>query len=368
MNSTNEKIAPSQLMFLMTGFVLGSVLLLSFMDNLAKQDSWIAIITAFTACIPFVLSIALLAKKFPGKTFSDILCIIYGKVVGTVIFVLYIGIFFILLSFNMRDLADFYIGFIMPEMPMPVLLIIIVLVCGYAVYKGILSISKVGLISLAYSIFTIITTFMLLIKDMDFKNFLPVFEVPLGTFVQSTHVLTALPFCEVFVFLMVMPSLNSYKKIGKYALGGVGFAALAFLVITVRNTAVLGPSSVLYAGNSYQAARMINIGEFLTRVELLTAVGITVSLFTKLSVLFYASVKSVSQLFHMQSASPLILPLGGLAIILALIAFDSTIVHSYVGMRYHAFFTLLFAFVFPPLSLLVCAVRGLPKKEEGGGQ
>lgn len=364
-NSNQVKLSPTQLMFLISGFILGSVLLLSFEDNALKQDSWLGIIAAFAACTPFILAIATLARKFPGMNFIDILGAIYGRILGKAIFTLYIGIFFILLSFNMRDLADFYIGFIMPETPMPAILIIAMLVGAYAVHKGIASIAKIGFLSVVYSFCTVLITFLLLIKDMDFTNFLPVFDVPFNAFVQGTHILTALPFGEVFVFLMVLPSMRSEKRPARYVYAGVGITALTFLTITVRNTAVLGPSSAIYAGNSYQAARMINIGEFLTRVELLTAIGITITLFTKISVLLYATVTGVSQALKLRSQSSLILPLGALAVVLALIAFNSTVVHDYVAGRYHAFFTLLFAFIIPPLSLLVAAIRGLPKPAEG---
>lgn len=135
--SDKVKLSPSQLMSLICGFILGSVLLLSFEDNALEQDSWLGIIAAFIASTPFVLAIAILAKKFPGKNLVDILSVIYGRFLGKALFLLYIGVFFLILSFNMRDLADFYIGFIMPEMPMPVLLIVTMLIGGYAVHKGI---------------------------------------------------------------------------------------------------------------------------------------------------------------------------------------------------------------------------------------
>lgn len=362
MSADKEKITPSQYIFLVAGYVLGSTLLLSFMDNLVQQDSWMVIVAAFVACIPFVLSIALLAKRFAGKNFIDILGIIYGRFLGKAIFILYIGYFLLILSFNLMDLAGFYIGFIIPEAPFAGLLIIAMLVSGYAVRKGIRSISKIGFFSLIYTIVVVVFTFLLLIKDMDFRNFLPIFEAPLPALMQGTHIFTAIPFCEVVVFFMIMPSINENKSIGKNTISGIGIAALILLVITIRNTAVLGSSTSLYAGDSYQAARMINIGEFLTRVELITAIGITISLFIKICVIYYAFTNSVSQLLNMHSPFILIFPLGGIVIFLAIVGFDSTVSHNIAGMKYHAFTPLLVSFIIPPLSLLIAAIRGLPLK------
>lgn len=361
MNEEKAQITPSQLMFLVAGFIIGSVLLLSFMDNLVKQDSWLVIIAAFIACIPFVLSMAMLAKKFPNMNLIDIMKTIYGRFLGSIFFFLYVGYFFVILSFNLRDLANFYIGFIMPEMPLEVLLVVIMLVSAYAVYKGLQSIAKVGFFSLVSSVSIIVITVLLLIKDMDFKNFLPILEVPKSGFIQGTHIFTAIPFCEVVIFFMVMPSVTNSRKTVRRLMGGVAIAALSLLVITVRNTAVLGPSSSIYAGNSYQAARMINIGEFLTRVELLTAIGITFALFIKITVIYYATVQGVTQLLRLRSPSTLILPIGFSVVLLAIIGIESTFIHTETAMRYQAFFPLLFSFILPPLSLVVAAIRGLPK-------
>jgi spore germination protein KB len=361
MNIEESKISASQLMISIAAFVQGSTLILSFMDSIAYHDAWLVTLSGFIVSIPFVLSYAALSKRFPAKNFIQIIDIIYGPYLGKLISTLYIVFFFLLFAFNLRDLAVFYIGFIMPDTPMAVFLIMFALACAFAVRNGIEVIAKISFPVIAYIIFFVLILSVLLLKDAHISNFLPVFEIPLKVYIQGTHIMVSVLFGEIVVFLMVMPSLNDYKKIGKYTVGGLVIAALSLIIISVRNTAVLGPSSSILVNSSYQAVRLIDIGNILTRVELLVAVGITLTLYTKICILYYATVTGISKLLRLHSYLPLILPIGSIAVITALIAFESSVEHAYWGSKYAMFFSTPFIII-PPLSLMISQIRRLPEK------
>lgn len=359
------KISSLQFMFLTAGFIQGSVNFIAFADSLTHHDSWLAILSAYFISIPFVLSYVFLSKRFPGKSLVQINAIIYGPYLGPLISILYIAFFLLLLSFNLIEIANYYNTFIMTETPVPVFVIIFVLACAYAVRHGIEVMARVSFTLLLYGVFVVTTTFALLLKDMDFSNFLPILEIPLKTFIQGTHIMVAIPFCDIVALLMVMPSLNNYKKIAKYTLWGLTISASLLFLIAVRNTAVLGPTALILVSASMQSIRLIDIGNFLTRVDLLIAFGIAIALFLKISILYYAVVMGISQVLRLRSYLPLILPLGSIAIILAMIAFESSIYEFNYALRYHAIYTIPFELVIPPLSLLIAKIRGLPVQTEG---
>lgn len=363
MDIAGKSISPSQYRYLLAAFVAGSSLLLSFMDNMVKQDSWLVVLASYVASAPFVLTYVMLAKKLPGKNLMQINDAVFGPVLGKVFSLMYIGYFFILLSFNLSDLSDYYIGSVSQETPKLPLIAITLLVAVYGVAKGLRPIAKAGFLSAVFSAIVIISTFLLLVKEMDFSNFLPVLESPPYKIAQSVHIFAALPYCEVFVFLMVMPSVGPGAKPGRDTFGGLLLGMVFLLAVSVRNTAVLGPSTALFTSNSYMAVRIINIGDFLTRVELFVAIGVIGALFMKITVLFFVLIKSLASVFDLKSPRALLVPVGGLAAVLALIAFSSTVSHAYAGMRYHAFFPLLFEFILPPVTLLVASIRRLDGKE-----
>lgn len=365
MQIKDAKISNLQLMFLIVGFLQGSGLLISFIDHTTKHDTWLVIVSAFLTSIPFVLSYLALANAFPGCNLVEISDIIYGPYLGKLVSVLYIGFFLLSLSLNMRDMADFYIGFLMPETPMLFFLIVFALVCAYAVRHGLETIANISFVLLTISFFIIAVTFILLLPNMDFTNFLPIFELPLKAYIQGIHIMDVVSFCEVLVFLMIIPSLYHYKDMKKYSLMGLLISAIFLLIVAVRNTAVLGILSSILISSSYQAARLIDIANVLTKMDLLIAVGITLSLFLKSSIYYYATVLSISQLTCLRSYLPMIIPVGSIAVCLSIILFESNVDHAFHATYYHPVFATPFLLIIPPFSLLIAKMRGFPKKIGG---
>lgn len=360
-----RRISNLQLMFLITSYILGSVFYVSFIDSIAHHDTWLSIISAYLLSLPIILSFAAISKSYPNKNLIEILDSVYGSYIGKIISFLYCLFFFWQLMLNLKELGIFYTSYIMPETPMPVFIILFVLVSGYAVKKGIEVIARISYIIVFYGVFITVLTFLLLLKDMDFSNFLPVFDIPMKMYIQSTHIVFAIHFCEVFVFLTVMPFANHSEKLTGYVIKSVTIGALAVLVVSIRNTGVLGPSSVIYIDASYQAVRQINIGDIMTRVELVIALGLTISLFIRICVLFYATVSSFSQLFKLHTYHSLILPIGGIATIIGLIVHGSSVGVFNDATNYYPFLVLPFEVILPLLSLVIIKVRHIGKQKSG---
>lgn len=341
-------------------FVHGSKLLLSFMDNTVAHDAWLVTLFGFIVSVPFVLSYAFLARRFPGKNIVEINESVYGKVVGRIICALYILFILYLVSLNLRIFSDFYTGNILTETPpMTVLIVFMVCVAAVSVRLGIDAIAKAGVVIAAVILITEALTLLLLIGDMDFSNLLPVMNQPAPVYAHTTFVMAAIPYCELFIFMTVFPQIADKKRVGRLTVMGLASSALLFLIITLRNTVVLGESESVYAITSFQSVRMIAIGEFLTRVELLMALGFTLSLFFKISVLFYAASVSISSALRLKTYNPVLWPMGAVTVLYAIVVHESTVSHTLIAARYHVILTLPFEFILPPLTLLIARLRKL---------
>lgn len=363
MKSGYDRIKISQLVFIIISFIQGSVLLVSFVDNRAMQDAWLIILLSFAASLPFIISYGFLAKRFPGKSLIEINDIVFGKIIGKIISLSYILFFLLLTSFNLRDVADFYTGYVMPETPSMVIIVLFAAVCAFAVQRGIGAIAKTSMITTVITVAIVILTTVLLIGDMDFSNFLPVLNNTPKTYVETTHTFSSVAFCEIAAVLVLMPYLKNDKKLTSSMVWGTGIAALIFLVIVVRDIAVLGNSTGILVDNSYSAVKMINIGEFLTRIELFVALNYTGTLFIKVSVLYFVTVSASRQLLKLNSHRSLLILLGSIVVVLAVIKIDSTIDHKMWGSKYAAFFELPFLWILPPLSLLIAKIRKKSTRE-----
>ena len=354
-----QKIRSDQYVLLLIAFLAGNVLLLSLLDNALKQDAWTAIPAGWLLSMPFILCYVHLCKRFPGRNLMEINDTVFGIVLGRIVSVLYVLYFVILLSFNLRDLGDFYIGLVLPDTPMISYLIVVALVSAYAVNKGMVAISRISIFIVINAVFVIVSTAIMLIGNMDMSNFLPMFEASPINLLRGYHIMTALPFCEVFVFMMVMPGVDKPQRLTRLTLMGVGGGAALLLAVSMRNTAVLGNASSILVGNSFQSVRIISIGEILTRIEMLVAIAITLCLFIKITTCHFALVKGVTHVLGLHSGKPLILPLALICVVLSYIAFDSSVAHAAYASKYHMFYPLLPEFILPPLTVLVAVLRRL---------
>lgn len=75
-----------------------------------------------------------------------------------------------------------------------------IFVSAWAVIEGIEVIARNSYMAVIITVFIIVLTFILLLKQMDFSNFLPIFEIPINDFVSGVHTMTIIPFCEIFAF------------------------------------------------------------------------------------------------------------------------------------------------------------------------
>jgi spore germination protein KB len=366
MSIEKGKINSRQLLFLIAGFVQGSVLLIDFTVGITEHQTWMVILAGLALTAPFFLSYVVLAKRFHGMNLVQINDIVYGRFIGKAVSVYYIFFLLMTLSFNIRDVGELYITFLMPDAPFIFLLIVFTVTCAYAAIKGIEVLARVSHLFVVTVIFVIISTFILLIDQMDFSNFLPFFELPFARIFQGIHIMSAIPFGETLVFLVIMGCLNNTEHMVKNTFIGLLIGAISLLIVSVRNTAVLGRTQCIWTSPSFQSIRLIDIGTVLTRMDFLIGIAQTVLIFFKCSLFFYALLISLSQLFGLKTYLPLVLPLASIEVIIAATVFQSPVDHAMITQNAGIIYSAPLMFVIPPLSLLIAKIRGLPKLEGDG--
>ncbi len=365
MKSENSKISSTQLTFLIFSFIQCGILPLAYPSSITKNDTWLAVIISIFISIFFVLIYIKLSLRFPEKSLIQIHDIIYGRYLGKVFSILYLIFFISVIAANLWFIGSFWTDYLMPETPRAVFIIMFIFICSWAVHKGIEVISRCSFITSFVITFITVITAVLLFKNMKFTNFLPVLRTPVMNFVQSIHILVVIPFCEMIVFLMIFPMTNKIKQIKKATFTAVFLGGLFLLFIILRDTAVIGNLMSISTSPNFVSIRQINIGDILTRLDILVATGLMLAVFIKINVFLYAIISGVNQLVNSRSYKIFITPISILCIILGLIIFKSDMEQVYYGTNIWPFYTIPFELVFPIVTLIIAKFRGLPKKNGG---
>lgn len=352
------KIPANQLVFLIIGFIYGTVVIIN-PGRAAGNDAWLAFIVSMLVGLCFAAIYVILAQRFQTKNLLEINDLVFGPYLGKLISLVYLWYFFHLGAIVLRDFGDFLAGIIFPETPISVFLITMVLICASAVRNGIEVIGRTSIILTIITTIILVLTSLLSIPLMDFNNLLPILQTTkLKEFLTTVLISATFPFGETVVFLMIFSTVNNPKKLKLTTLIAFLFGGGLLLIQAIRNIAVLGTLMDIYTYPSYTAVRAVNIFEVITRIEILVVINFLTMGFIKVTVLYYAVSLGTAQLLKLKSYLPVVLPIGILMICLSLLQFESSFENSYFTYTIYPFYALPFQIFLPLLTLLVAIIRG----------
>lgn len=358
-----RKISSAQLLFSVASFIVASRMITKVLYSYLKQDSWIGILLGYLISLPVLMIYGALAKRFPSKNIIEISEAVFGKILGKIISACYTFYFMSLAVLYTRSVGTFVKTIILPNTPMALILILFVFICSWAVKKGIIGLTGCSTVLAAISAVLIIFNFLLLFKELEFKNFLPAFAMQPKNYLIGAHVVAAQSLCEIFVFFMLVPHMQKPEEFGRTARAGVTVATVILLIVTARDIAVLGSYTVVSTMPSFSVLRLIDVGDIFTRLEsLYTAIHISL-LFFNVSILYYATVSGFSRLLNVKSHQCFIHIFGALMITGALSVFESSYEHTQWNSSAAAIYATLFLFFLPAATLIAAAIRRLPGKE-----
>jgi len=350
-------ISSTQLMFLIIGLLQASTLTAAFISGVTKQNTWIVLLVGFTIMLLLLLVYTSLNKKFPDRNLIEINNVLYGRYLGKVISILYIWYFWYIVAANFRFTADFFSTYLFPETDISVFIVTLAIISAYTIKKGIEVIARASFILCVLTIIIAIPITVLTINYLHLSNFLPLFQINLKEFIQGINLMISIPFGEIITFLMIFPYVNDIKQVKKSAFWGLTIGSAYFFSIILRNIAILGNIGSIHVLPSYQVARLINVGEIITRMEALIAVVLLFNEFVKICIMYYAAVLSIAQFFKLRSYKPLVIPIGIISVVLSIIMFDSPVEHAHFAANIYVIYVIPVIIIFPVISLIIASIK-----------
>lgn len=380
-------ISSKDLMFAVFCFMQATILRSGFIISITRQDSWAMAFTGFLFALPILAIYAALLRKFPGKNLIEIDDIIFGPVLGKIISVLYLFFFVSLAALNTRDLGYFVVGYMMPETPIAVVILIFLLGCVYAIRKGIENLMHLSTFLFIIAVASLIINFILILKDVKFEFLKPFFRLEPMKYVQGTVSVAAVPMGEILTFTMITPMLGKDKKTGIPLLLGLALSALSMAVVILRDIITLGPLVSIVSLPSFESIRYVSLAGILTRMESIYAVVLLVLFIFKVTFLLYAFVLGLScmlsrkirpepkldntgqpygseKLYSKVSYPPFTLISSAFVFFYSIFVFESIMENMNWGATTAPFFSLTFEFLLPAVSLLVACLRKIGRARE----
>lgn len=356
------RISNVQLSILIIGFVFGSAVILTPGGN-AGHDAWIAIALGLIEGLLIALIFTTLSRQFKDKTIIEINDLVYGRILGKCISLLFIWYLFHLSSLVLNNYMRFFNLEMYPATPKTITLLLLIVVCASTVNRGIETIARCSMVLAPLTILIILIDTLLLIPHMNLNNLLPVIDVPTGSLLWAAHGAASFPFAETVAFLMTLAFVEKPENGPSAVYLGLLLGGFILIITAIRNTAVLGQMATVFNYPSYLATQTIDVGAVLTRVEVVVAINLVTMGFIKISVLLYGTVLGLAQVFNFHSYQSLILPVSILMVILALTNVGNTAEMFAFANKTYPIYSIPFQIGIPVITLVVTKLRKLPKKE-----
>jgi spore germination protein KB len=361
-----KEVLPKQLKYASANMIIATSILSKQLYTYAENQGWVAITAGVVFCLIMISVYAALAGKFPGFSLIEINTAVFGGLFGKVVSILYVYFFLTIACLNVNVMGNFIQGYVLPNTPMLLIMLVFVIACGYAVRKGPYKLMSYGFVIVFISCGILLLNTLLLVPQLKFRNLLPIFSLAPRHYVLGAHSVAMIPLSDTFFLMMFLPYVKKTEGLGSALRKGM-LAGAAFLMVQVlRDTSVLGGMLEEYNMPSHIAVRLIDIGDILTRLDIVFISVIILLLFYKVSILLYATVSGVERILKTGSSRFLVTVFSVLLALYALTVFQSQSEHTQWLVRgaaavHHTFFVV----ILPLATWFAAALHGVGNKKIG---
>ncbi len=352
-----ELVTQKQGICLVFLFILGTTVVLG-VSLKAEQDAWLSLLIAMAAAVPMLFVYGRLLRLYPGENIYDMFLTLFGKVFGRVFVALFTWYMLHLSVLVVRNFSEYLHIVALTDTPQLPMVMLITIISVWALRFGMEIMGKYALIAAPALIFVLLLVTVLVFPEMQFSNLLPALNHSIGEIGTGAFETFTFPFGETVAFLCVFDTLK--KNASPYRVFYVGAIVLGggiLLIATVRNICALGfPLLGTLSFPTHTTARVISIGDFFSRFEILISANFILSGFVKGCVCLLASVKGLACLFAIKDDKKLVLPVA-----LLMMAFTGIIYSSFGEMvewkDVYKYYALPFEVAIPVLTLVVAEIR-----------
>ncbi|AGK95167.1 GerAB/ArcD/ProY family transporter [Clostridium pasteurianum] len=360
-----EKITSYEFLAIM--FLLGyGTASLFFLTPDTKNDIWIAML--FYALVSIIIQMIYinLFNKYPEDSIVTYLPKVYGKYIGFILSVIYIWFFAYDAARDLRDFTELTTSFALIRMPMYITASVFMIVITYSVYKGIENIGNMAQIGFIIIVFSSILIFILLFMTkgaFKFYNVYPILHMGFIKVISKGWKLSTFPYGEFITMTMLYPFLMQKNKLKKTV---IFTSILEGVFLAINNILFIVTLGYEFASsNDYpllETLRLVHIGDFLNRLDIIFIVVLMLGGFFKISVLMYVSALGISQVFKVKNWGLLCTILGVLVLITSLIIARNNSEHINTGWNFVLpYVNLPIGIIIPGITLIVYYLKRLIK-------
>lgn len=352
------KISTLQLIYLMSGYVLGTAMILGIGAEV-KQDAWIFTLIGVACGVVLMWVYTQLSMYYPGHSLIQILPKLVGKFLSYPIILLYIFHFTYSAARGSRELGELLVSSILTKTPIFVTVTCFMILMVYCLRGGIEILGRMSELLFPIYIIALFSVWLLLlsVEQFSFDNLRPI----LGNGIRPVlrQVIPNginFPFGETIVIMMFFPFLRNRKSVRRSGISIIIIGGTLLAINTAFMIAALGPEQ--YKRDVFKllsTTQLVSIADFLERFDILVILLMVSGVFFKVGGFMFAASLAISQLLNLSQVRSVILGLAPIVLFLSLVSAESYVEHLEIGFNYFIPYLLTLLQIIIPILLLCIA-------------
>jgi spore germination protein KB len=347
-------------MFLLLAYLVPATLTFSIGAEV-QQDAWLTVIIGMVFSLGLALLYLTLANRFPGLSLVAINDQVWGIYVGKVCSMGFIMFYLFITSLAVAKTANFQQEFL-PKTPALILALFEMGIATLLVGAGLEVLARCCHIFGFFNITLWSLLFLANLPAIDLTNFQPILQTPWTLLGFGSLFISAFSADALMPFMMIFPQVHDAEKMYAAAVKSYTITGGYLLMGTFFTFGILGPTANYFTYPTLNAARMIDIGEVFTRMELLFGILFYLGSFFRQTLFFYNLTKAAGEFFNLKSPQILYLPFGIFLSLLSIHTFASSADDLIFAMQIYLWLIFSLLYLYPALTLLVAAIRKLPRQ------
>ncbi|KIL40982.1 spore gernimation protein [Gordoniibacillus kamchatkensis] len=354
-----ERIGKYELAAMIILFEVGSSSLFQ-LGAKANRDAWISMLLAFAAGLLLLGMFLYINGQEGRRNFADTLRRHFGRWLGTLVAAAY-SLYFAYESMrNVRDFGDLMATTFLTNTPISFIMLVLILLSGYAVYKGVeVFFRTVGILLPLVGFSYILLIVLFFASDvLRTDRILPVLEDGIAPVLKAVPSIVMFPFGQMVVFLIFWQFAQDKSFVPKVSICAYLVTGTILTILNVCNIMILGaPLAGISSLPLLHAVRMMTIGAFMGRIDAFVVMLLFLALFVKATLWYLSSVVVLGQLAKRTDHRAFVAP-AGVLIYFASFLEPNYIYHIWIGIEVSTLRIFpWFQIALPAALLLIIAVK-----------
>ncbi len=295
-----EKLSLTQIFTMLINFLLGSSVVVGIGID-AKRDAWLVILVGMFVGLIIMSFYLYLMSLLPGKNLYEMIEYCFSRKVAILFALVYLNYFIYISARVIRDFGEMITSAILPATPIEFTILTLMLVIGYILYLGVEVLGRTAEIFSPYMFVFVFLLFILLYAGgkINLTNVQPILSGGFKPIIKSAiPSIIAFPYGELIAFTVILANIGDFKAARKICLISVFIASLILLSSDFLIIATLGENTAVRANFPLLiSARLVSIGEFLERIDVLVVFIMMLGILIKSSVFLYGGLKGIEYIF-----------------------------------------------------------------------